>query len=395
MNFNEIYLDNAATTCIEKEVLKEMIPFLKENYGNPSSFHNKGKKAKEAIEGARKRVARVLNCSPKEIIFTSGGSESINLALKGIAFANKERGNHILTSKIEHHAVLETCKFLEKIGFKITYLDVDKYGLINPKDVEKAINEKTILVSIMYANNEIGTIEPIEKIAKITKKKGVYFHTDACQAAGFLDLNVEKLGVDLLSLNGSKLCGPKGTGVLYLKEGMKIEPLIHGGGQENGIRAGTENVAGIVGFAKALEMANKNKEKNNKKLTKLRDYFIEGILKIPSTKLNGHPKKRLPNNLNVSFLGVEGESIILHLNEKKVYASTGSACASQNLETSHVLSAIGLPHEMAHGSVRFSLSKKTTKKEIDFVLRIIPKIIEHLRKISPIYTKEVCTNEKN
>ncbi|MEK6893607.1 MAG: cysteine desulfurase NifS [Nanoarchaeota archaeon] len=380
----EIYFDNAATTPVDKRVLNEMLPYFSDIYGNPGSFHNKGKKAKEAVEDARSRIAKILNCKSKEIIFTSGGTESINFALKGIAFTNKSRGNHIITSEIEHHAVLHTCDFLEKNGFQLTYLKVDKFGLVNPKDVESAITDKTILVSIMYANNEIGTIEPIAEIGKICRQKKVYLHTDACQAAEALDLSVSNLNVDLMTLNGSKIYGPKGVGILYLKEGIKIEPLIHGGGQEFDLRSGTENVPFIIGFAKALEISQEERKKESERLIKLRDALIDGLLKIPKTKLNGHPSLRLPNNINVSFLDIEGEAMLLYLNEKGVYASTGSACASKSLETSHVLRAIGLPYEASHGSLRFSLGKYTTLAEIKYLLKIMPKIVETLRKISPL-----------
>ncbi len=379
-----IYFDNAATTPVDKKVLNEMLPYFSSKYGNPASFHNKGKEARDAVENARTRVAKILNCKPKEIIFTGSGTESINFALKGIAFANRSKGNHIITSEIEHHAVLHTCEFLEKNGFEITYLKVDKFGLVNPKDVEAAITDKTILVSIIYANNEIGTIEPIAKIGKICRQKKVYFHTDACQAAGTLDLNVSNLNADLMTLNGSKIYGPKGVGILYLKEGIEIEPLIHGGGQEFGLRSGTENVPSIVGFAKALEISQKKRKKESERLTKLKNTLIAGLLKIPKTRLNGHPTERLPNNVNISFLDIEGEAMLLYLNEKKVYASTGSACASKSLETSHVLKAIGLPYEASHGSLRFSLGKHTTLAEIKYLLKIMPEIVETLRKISPL-----------
>jgi len=380
----EIYLDYAATTPVDERVLQEMMDYFTKIYGNPSSFHNKGMEAKNAVDNARDRIAKILNCSSKEVIFTSGGTESINFALKGIAFANKERGNHIITSRIEHHATLNVCRYLEKKGFEITYLDVDKDGIINPIDVEKSITDKTILISIMYANNEIGVIEPIEEIGKIARRKGIYFHTDACQAAGFLELDVNKLGVDLLNLNGSKIYGPKGIGLLYIKRGVEIEPFVHGGGQEFGIRSGTENVPSIIGLAKALELTHEEMQKNNLKLINLRDFFIKKLLKIPKSRLNGHHEKRLPNNVNISFLDVEGEAMLLHLNEKGIYASTGSACASQSLETSHVLRAIGLPYEASHGSLRFTLGNKTTISDIENVLSILPNIIETLRNISPL-----------
>lgn len=380
----EIYLDNSATTKLDERVLQEMAPYLSYIYGNPSSFHGKGKAAKDALDESRATIAKILNCNSKEIIFTSGGTESINFAIKGIAFANKDKGNHIITSTLEHHAVLETCEYLKKHGFDITYLDVDKYGIINPESIKNAITDKTILISIMYANNEIGSIEPIEEIGKIAKERGIYFHTDACQAAGSLSLDVKKLNVDLMTINGSKIYGPKGVGLLYIRKGLNIDPLIHGGGQEFNMRSGTENVPSIIGFAKALEIAQSEMQQNNAKLIKLRDYFISGLLKIPKSRLNGHPTKRLPNNVNVSFLDVEGEAMLLYLNEHNIYASTGSACTSQSLETSHVLRAISLPYEASHGSLRFSLGNQTTMEDINAVLKVLPEIIENLRSISPL-----------
>lgn len=379
----EIYLDHAATTYLDKTVLKEMIFCYKQIYANPSSLHQAGLIAKNTLNEAREKVAKILNCNPQEIIFTSGGTESINLAIKGVA---KKKG-HIITTKIEHPAVLETCKFLEEQGHKITYLDVDKDGLINIKDLEKAITKNTILISIMYANNEIGTIEPIKEIAKIAQKHNISFHTDACQA-GSLNLNVKQLNPDLMTLNGSKIYGPKGVGILYKKKGIKLHPLFYGGGQENNLRSGTQNLPGIIGFTKALELIQKNKTKENKRLTTLRDYFIKKtITEIPKTFLNGHPTKRLPNNANLSFLDVEGESILLYLNEKGIYISTGSACSSQKLEVSHVLDAIGLKHDVAHGSIRFSLGKRTTKQDLDYVIKQLKDIITSLRKISPVNLK--------
>jgi cysteine desulfurase len=383
----QIYLDNSATTPVRKEVLTEMLPYFSKKYGNPSSFHSKGLEARNAVEDARKRVALVLNCKPEEVIFTSGGTESINLALKGAAFANRSKGEHIITSKIEHHAVIEACKYLEKKGFKITYLDVDKNGLVNPADVEKAITDKTILVSIIYANNEIGTIEPIREIGAICRKKKALFHSDACQAPDYLDARVSSVNADLLTLNGSKIYGPKGVGILYVKNGVKVEPLMHGGGQEHGLRSGTENVPAIIGFARALELAQKEREKESRRLIKLRDNLIKGLLRIKGTKLNGDAVKRLPNNICVSFSAIEGESIVLHLNEKGIFASTGSACSSRKLEVSHVLQAIGLSHEESHGSIRFSLGRETKESDIRHVIRIMPKIVEKLRKISPIAAK--------
>lgn len=383
MSKNKIYLDHAATTCLDPRVENLMRPFFSERYGNPSSLHRLGLEAKAAVDKSRTNISKVLRCKPNELIFTGGGTESINLAIKGIAFA--KRKGHIITSQIEHPAVLETCKYLESKGFYVTYLSVDKYGLVNPAELETSIRNDTILISIMYANNEIGTIEPIAEIGRIAKKHQVLFHTDACQAAGALDLDVNKLNVDLMTINGSKIYGPKGTGLLYVRSEIKLEPLLHGGGQEFGNRSGTENVPGIVGLAAALELAQKERDDENKRLIKLRDYFIQEVLKrVPKSFLNGHPAKRLPNNANISFLDVEGESILLHLNKEGIYVSTGSACTSQKLEISHVLNAIKLKHDAAHGSIRFTLGKKTSKSDLDYVLKVLPEIIKSLRLLSPV-----------
>lgn len=380
----EIYLDNAATTKVRKEVLKEMLKYFDKSYGNPGSFHNKGLEAKNALDSAREKVAKILNCKLNEIVFCSGGTESINLALKGLVKNSKKK--HIITTKVEHHAVLDSCKYLEEYeGCKITYLGVDKYGMVDVKKLEKAIRKDTFLISIMYANNEIGTINPVKEISKIARKHKIVFHTDACQAAGYCDVDVKRLGIDLMTINSSKLCGPKGVGLLYVKEGINLTPLIHGGGQENKLRSGTENIPGVVGFSLALELVQKEKNKEVKRLVKLRDYFIKGVLdNVSKSFLNGHPSKRLPNNVNVSILDVEGEAMVLYLNEYKIYASTGSACTSQTLDPSHVVIAMGLPHEAAHGSLRFSLGRETKKKDVDKVLKVLPKIIKKLRDISPV-----------
>jgi len=372
-----IYLDHAASTPLDPIVKKEMNAV--KTYANASALHQMGLEAKEILNQTRNKVAKILNCKAEEIIFTSGGTESINLAIKGIASANKK--GHIITSKIEHPAVLDTCKFLEKNGFSVTYLNVNNEGLISLKELEKSITKETLLISIMYANNEIGTVQPVKEIAKIAKKHKVPFHTDACQT-GFLDLNIN---ADLMTLNGSKIYGPKGIGILYKKKGIKLEPLMHGGGQEFGLRSGTENLTGIVGFATALEIAQKE---DNKKIEELRDYLIEKVLKeIPKTFLNGHKTKRLPNNANISFLDVEGESILLYLDQKDILVSTGSACSSEKLEVSHVLDAVGLKHDAAHGSIRFSLGKFTSKKDLDYVVKELKEIISSLRRISPIHLK--------
>lgn len=387
----KIYLDNAATTHLDPQVRKAMEPYLGPRFGNPSSFHSMGKQADNAIEEARKNVAAILKCRPHEVIFCSGGTESDNLAILGAARANHQAGDHIVISRIEHHAVLEpTWHLKKKEGFKVSYVGVDKDGIVNPKDIEKALTKETILVSLMMANNEIGTIQPIAEIGKMIlkwrkKNNTVYplFHTDACQAAGALDLNVEKLHVDLLTLNGSKIYGPKGAGVLYVRKGTKIQPITFGGAQEMNRRPGTQNVAGIVGLAKALELSQAEREKENARLIKLRDYFIGQLLKIEGTKLNGHTEKRLPNNVNVSFLNIEGESMILYLDAKGIYVSSGSACTSRTLDPSHVLMAAGTPREVAHTSVRFTLGKRTKKSDLDYVLRVLPAIVKKLREISP------------
>lgn len=379
----EVYLDHAATTYVDPKVAQAMQPYLEKHFGNPSSLHNLGLEAKGAVNGSREKIAKLLNCRSEELIFTGGGTESINLAIKGIALT-KSKG-HIITSQIEHPAVLETCRYLERKGFSVTYLEVDRCGIIAPEAVEKAIRKDTILISIMYANNEIGTIEPIAEIGEVARKHNRLFHTDACQAAGALELDVQKLKVDLLTINGSKIYGPKGIGILYVRSGVKLEPLIHGGGQEQGARSGTENVSGIVGLATALGLAQQEKEKENKRLSEIREYLIHRVLKeIPKTFLNGHPTQRLPNNANLSFLDVEGESILLYLNEYGIAVSTGSACSSQKLQISHVLKAIGLKHDAAHGSIRFTLGKRNTNADIDYVMKVLPEIISSLRKISPV-----------
>ena len=391
----KIYLDHAATTYIDPIILKKMTPYLKGNFGNPSSLNLMGRKAKAAIENARANIAVILKAEPKEIIFTGSGTESDNLAIFGIARAYRNKGKHIIVSKIEHKAVLESAKKLEREGFKITYLNVDSKGIIKLSELKKSLRKDTILVSIMYANNEIGTIQPISEIAKIIRKFRKnnllpVFHTDACQAAGALDLKINKLGVDVMTLNGSKIYGPKGVGCLYISEDVKLEPLIVGGGQENSMRAGTENVALIVGFAEALKLAEKLRVKESQRLKKLRNYFIKRILKeISNSRLNGHPIKRLPNNVNVSIGGVEGESLMLMLDKEGIFVSTGSACTSDSLDPSHVLLATGLLPELAHGSLRFTLGRKTTKKEIDYVLKILPKIVYKLRTISSIKLRKL------
>lgn len=381
-------MDNAATTKIHPDVLDSMLPFLKEKYGNPSSIYSLGHESREAIESARKEVAKAIGASTNEIFFTSGGSESDNWSIKGIAFKNEHKGKHIITTSIEHHAVLHTCKYLENYGFEITYLPVKSNGIIDIKDLKNAIRKDTILISVMFANNEIGTIQPIKEIGALAKEKGIYFHTDAVQAIGNIPIDVKELNIDLLSLSAHKFNGPKGVGVLYIKKGTQISNMIHGGGQESNMRAGTENVANIVGLGTAIKLATKDIEKKNAYVSQLKDYLIQGILKeIPDTIVNGDIQNRLAGNVNICFKYIEGESILLLLNHLDVCASSGSACTSGSLEPSHVLLALGLPHEIAHGSLRLTLSKENSKEEIDFVLSNLPGIIKKLRDMSPLIKK--------
>ena len=419
-----IYLDHAATTPIDPRVKEAMEPFLTEEFGNAGGLYREGRRVKEAIDQSRQTVADILGCRPEEIIFTSGGTEGDNLALFGIARAYQQHGKHIITTAIEHHAILHACKALEKEarplggqaclsggqGFEITYLPVDKEGFVNPEDVHNALRTDTILVSIMYANNEIGTIEPIQEIVSIIKKYRQkkmeingnpkpyalnpmpLFMTDACQAGGALDINVDRLGVDLMVLNSGKIYGPKGSGCLYVRRGIKIKPLFYGGGQEFRKRAGTENAAGIVGFAKALEIAQQERAEENKRLSALADYFYRGLIaRVPRVVLNGpaieiseEPKRRLPNNINVSVLDIEGEAFVLYADEKGIACSTGSACTSESLDPSHVILALGKPYEFAHASLRFTLGRKTTKEELNYTLGVIPAIVKTLRRISPL-----------
>jgi len=383
----KIYLDYAATTPVDPAVLKAMEPYFTEHFGNPSSLHAFGQQARSAMESARESIASFLGAKPSEIVFTSGGTESNNFAIKGVAYARRKKGNHIITTGIEHHAVIEPCHFLEKEeGFAVTILPVDKDGLVDPDDVKKAITDKTVLISVMHANNEIGTIQPIAEIGRIARERGVYFHTDAVQTLGHLPYSVDDLNVDLLSASAHKLYGPKGVGLLYIRQGTRVTPIIHGGDQENKRRASTHNVPGIVGFGKAVELAKAGLRQEIVDLSRLRDKLINGILAaIDQARLNGHPVKRLPNNANVSIEYIEGEGMLLSLDLMGIACSTGSACSSSSLEPSHVLTCIGLTHEVAHGSLRFSLGRYTTEQDIDDVLEILPQVVKKLRAMSPLY----------
>lgn len=392
----QVYLDHAATTPMLPEVMETMLPYLGDDFGNPSSFHSLGKKVKDAIDDARRSIAEILRAREDEIIFTSGGTESDNLAVLGYARKNQGEGKHLITTKIEHHAVLEAMRHLEKKeGFEVTYLEPDRDGLVSVEQVENALRADTILVSIMYANNEIGTILPIEAIGNAirrfrskrsnTQSLTPIFHTDACQASEYLSLNTEKLHADMLTVNGSKMYGPKGIGLLYVKRGIKLQPLQFGGAQEKAIRPGTENVAGIIGMAKALEIAQRDREVETQHLLPLQESLVRGIQeKITKTRLNGHPTQRLPNNVNISFMDIEGEALILYLDEAGIYTSTGSACTSASLDPSHVILSLGLPYEVAHGSIRFTLGRSTTQKDIDYVIYTLPPLVEKLRSLSPV-----------
>lgn len=387
----KLYLDNAATTRVKKEVLDEMLRFFDELYGNPSSqLYELGRKSKEAIEKSRKTVADFLNAEEKEIYFTAGGTEADNWAVKGVAFANFNKGkNHIITTKIEHHAILHTCEYLEKFGIETTYLDVDRYGLIDLEQLKEAIRPETMLISIMYANNEIGTIQPIEEIGRIAKEHGILFHVDAVQALGSVKIDVQKQYIDILSMSAHKIGGPKGIGGIYIRKGTRIDNFIHGGGQERGRRAGTEGVQNIVGFGKAVEVAKRDFDNHVERLTVLRNRLIEGIKNnIPDVVLNGHPTERLPNNVNFSYKFVEGESILLLLDMEGISASSGSACTSGSLDPSHVLLATGLDHGTAHGSIRFTISEEITEEDIDFTVETMKNIIAKLRMMSPIKNDE-------
>ncbi len=393
MSEHTYYFDNSATTKVSKEVMDSMLPYLNEIYGNPSTIYSIGREAKKTIETAREKVAKAINADSKEIFFTGSGTEADNWAIKGVAFANQHKGKHIITTNIEHHAVLHTCQYLEKFGFETTYISVKENGIVDVNDIKDAIREDTILISVMFANNEIGTIQPIKEIGDLAKEKNIYFHTDAVQAIGHIPIDVKELNVDLLSLSAHKFHGPKGVGVLYIRDGVNIDNLLHGGGQEKRRRASTENTAGIVGLGTAIEIATKDIDEKAKYLTKLREKTINGLMEnIPDIIVNGDREKRLPGNVNVCFKYIEGESILLHLDQYGICASSGSACTSGSLEPSHVLLAIGLPHEIAHGSLRLSFSEENTEEEVDYLLEKLPPIIKNLRNMSPLYNKSNCKN---
>ena len=390
-----IYMDNAATTRVLPEVFEAMKPYFTEEYWNPASAYKTAGEAAQKVEESRAVIANAIGADPKEIFFTAGGSESDNWAIKGVADALKEKGNHIITTKIEHHAVLHTCEFLEKHGYEVTYLPVDENGVVNPADVEAAIRPETILISVMFANNEIGTIEPIAEIGKIAREHKIYFHTDAVQAFGHEEIDVNTMNIDLLSSSAHKINGPKGIGFLYIRKGVKISNLIHGGGQENGRRAGTTNTAGTVGYAKATEIALARMADRKKYESALRDRLIDKVLaEIPYTRVNGHREKRLSNNVSFCFRFIEGESLLIMLNQKGICASSGSACTSGSLDPSHVLLAIGLPHEIAHGSVRLTLSEETTEEDIDYIVETLKQIVDRLRSMSPLYEDFVKKNKQ-
>jgi cysteine desulfurase len=380
-----IYLDYAATTPTDPEVVKEILPYFTEMFGNPSSVHSCGQEVRDALEKARGRVAGMIGANPSEIVFTSGGSESNNLALKGITLANKDKKNHIITSTLEHHSVSETCKFLAENGYSVTYVPVDRTGMVDPYAVKKAINSRTALVSIMHANNEVGTVQPIEEISRICKEAGVYFHTDSVQTTGHIPIDVKKLDVDMLSMSAHKLYGPKGVGALYIKDGVQVISLIHGGSQEMGRRASTENVPGIVGFGKAAELAVLEMDTEMQRLIKMRDGLIAGLHeRSPDIELNGHPVKRVPNNVNINIAAIEGESVLLNLDLEGICVSTGSACSSGSMEASHVLLAMGVPTEQARCSIRLTLGRWTTEEEIQRLYQVLPRIVARLRAMSPL-----------
>ena len=390
-----VYFDNAATTRLDDEVLDAMLPYMKEYYGNASSIYKLGRESRKAVETAREQVAKAINCGTNEIYFTAGGSESDNTVIKGVAHACKDKGNHIITSKIEHPAILETCKQLEKEGFEVSYINVLENGIIDMEELKNSIKDTTILITVMFANNEIGTIQPIGEIGKIAKEHNIFFHTDAVQAVGSLKIDVKELNVDSLSMSAHKFYGPKGVGAMYIRNGVKFEKFVAGGHQERGKRAGTENVPGIVGMGKAIELAYENLDEHNKKIKELRDYYVEQVkAKIPYIKINGDMEKRLPGNSNISFRFIEGEGLLLNLDLKGIAASSGSACTSGSLDPSHVLLAIGLPHEIAHGSLRISIGKYNTKEEVDYLVENLVEIVNRLREMSPLW-EEFVEKEEN
>ncbi|HJK58291.1 MAG TPA: cysteine desulfurase NifS [Methanocorpusculum sp.] len=382
-------MDHAATTYAAPEVVEAMLPYFSEKFGNPSSVYGIGQENKAAVDEARAKVAAAINAEPNEIYFTAGGTESDNWVLKGVAFANIRKGKHIITTAVEHHAVLHAAEWLQSQGFEVTYLPVDQYGMVSPADVEKAIRPDTILISVMYANNEVGTIQPIAEIGAIARAHGIYFHTDAVQAVGHVPIDVKVEHIDMLSLSGHKFYGPKGIGVLYIRRGVRIQNLLHGGAQESRHRAGTENVAGIVGLGAAIERSVAAMPEESARLTAMRDHMIRELLKIPASHLNGHPTQRLPNNVNITFEYIEGEGILLLLNMFGICASTGSACNSASLEPSHVLTAMGVPHEIAHGSVRLTLGERNTEEDVSYVLEKLPEVVRKLRSMSPLTPEEL------
>lgn len=389
MNQKIVYMDHAATTYTAPEVVEAMLPYFSEYFGNPSSVYTIGELSKSAIDNARKQTAAVLNAEPEEIFFTSGGTEADNWALKGVALANKRKGKHIITTKIEHHAITHSAEWLAEQGFEVTYVGTDEYGMVSPAEIEKAIRPDTILISVMYANNEVGTIQPIAEIGRIAREHGILFHTDAVQAAGHIPIDVKAENIDLLSLSGHKFYGPKGVGALYIRKGVRIKNFIHGGAQERKRRAGTENVPGIVGLGAAISRAAASIPEENARLIRLRTRLIEELLKIPATKLNGHPTQRLPNNVNITFEYIEGESVLLFLNMKGICASTGSACNSASLEPSHVLTCMGVPAGSAHGSIRLTIGERTTDEDVEYVIRELTEIVKRLRSMSPLTPEEL------
>ena len=381
-----IYLDHAATTPVDPRVVAAMLPYFSDSFGNPSSIHSLGLETRTAVAEARERVASLIGAASDEVIFTSGGTEADNLAVKGAAAANAHRGRHVVTTRIEHHAVEESCRYLEGLGFSVTHVAVDQYGMVDPRDIEKAVTPQTVLISVMHANNEVGTIQPIAEIGRMARERGILFHTDAVQTVGHIPVRVDELGVDLLAISGHKLYGPKGVGALYVRKGTRIAALMHGGGQERGLRSSTENVPGIVGLGQAAEIAQAEMGAEAGHLTRLRDRLVEGFIeRIPQIRLNGHPTRRLPNNVNVSVASVEGESVAVSLDLEGIAVSTGSACSSETMEPSHVLTAMGVPVELARGSVRFSLGRENTDAEIDRVLEAFPRIAGRLRAVSPLW----------